>query len=111
MENLLLKIGGKELYFDVEKLSDVVKIEPVKISKLDIEGMEDDEDEDEEIIIDGEVRIDISKYEVYRELINTILDYQEEVDPKMGFKGLENTPIPFKLSFNTLLMKGIIKEL
>ena len=34
MENLLLEIGGKELYIDVERLSEIVRIEPnVRIEK------------------------------------------------------------------------------
>ena len=33
------------------------------------------------------------------------------IDNKMGMMALNELPIPFKLSFNTLLMKGIIKEL
>jgi len=37
--------------------------------------------------------------------------YNEEVDNKMGMVGLNNTTIPFKIAFNTLLMKGILKEL
>ena len=37
--------------------------------------------------------------------------YNEEYDEKMGLVALNKATIPFKLSYNTLLMKGIIKEL
>jgi hypothetical protein len=93
MENILLEIAGKELYFDVEKLSNAVKI--------------DTKNDDGEDIL----HIDISKYEIYREMVSTILTYNELIDNKMGVVGLNSTSIPFKISFNTLLMKGIIKEL
>ena len=48
---------------------------------------------------------------MYRDLIGTLLTHNEGVDDKLGMMGLNQLPIPFKLSFNTLLMKGIIKEL
>jgi hypothetical protein len=106
MDNLLLEIGGKELYFDIDRLSDVVKIES-KITPnqplTDSEG--------EEIMDESLLQIDITKYEMYREMISTILNYNEEIDDKLGFVGLNKTNVPFKIAYNTLLMKGIIKEL
>jgi hypothetical protein len=104
-DNLLLQVGGKELYFDIDRLSDVVKIES-KINQDDI--LEKINDEDME---DSAIQIDITKYELYREMIATILSYNEEIDDKMGLVALNKTTIPFKIAYNTLLMKGIIKEL
>lgn len=108
-DNLLLQIGGKELYFDIDKLSDVVKIES-KLYQEDILEKINDE-MGQEIMEESTVRIDITKYELYREMIATILSYNEEIDDKMGSVALNKTTIPFKMSYNTLLMKGIIKEL
>ena len=95
MENILLEIGGKEYYFDVEKLSDMVKLPPTQ------------KDEDGNDI----VHIDISKYEIYKDLLTVILTCNDVIDNKMGMHGLNSLSIPFKISFTTLLMKGIIKEL
>ena len=108
-DNLLLQIGGKELYFDIDRLSDVVKIE-TKINQDDVlekitEQMELDSMEE------STIQIDITKYELYREMIATLLSYNEEIDDKMGSVALNKTNIPFKIAYNTLLMKGIIKEL
>jgi hypothetical protein len=108
-DNLLLQIGGKELYFDIDRLSDVVKIE-TKINQDDVlekitEQMELDSMEE------STLQIDITKYELYREMIATLLSYNEEIDDKMGLVALNKTNIPFKIAYNTLLMKGIIKEL
>jgi hypothetical protein len=112
MDNLLLEIGGKELYIDVERLSEIVRIEPdVKIEKNlelteDEEGLEENETVDESVM-----QIDVTKYELYREMIGTLLSYNEEIDDRMGKVALNKTSVPFKLAYNTLLMKGIIKEL
>ena len=105
MDNLLLEICGKELYFDIDKLSDICKIEEV----------ESDEDEPKEIeklplMENMGMQIDVTKYEMYREMIGTLLMYQEQIDNKMGMVGLNSTTVPFKLAYNTLLMKGILKE-
>jgi hypothetical protein len=108
-DNLLLQIGGKELYFDIDRLSDVVKIE-TKLNQDDVlekitEQIEHDSMEE------SALQIDITKYELYREMIATLLSYNEEIDDKMGSVALNKTNIPFKIAYNTLLMKGIIKEL
>jgi hypothetical protein len=44
-------------------------------------------------------------------MIGTLLSYNEEIDNRMGKVALNSTSVPFKLAYNTLLMKGIIKEL
>jgi len=108
-DNLLLQIGGKELYFDIDRVSDVVKIE-TKINQEDIlEKISDEMRQDS--MEESAIQIDITKYELYREMIATILSYNEEIDDKMGSVALNKTTIPFKIAYNTLLMKGIIKEL
>ena len=57
------------------------------------------------------MQIDVTKYEMYREMIGALLMYNEQIDNKMGMIGLNSTTVPFKLAYNTLLMKGILKEL
>jgi len=104
-DNLLLQIGGKELYFDIDRLSDIVKIESKINQDGTIEKISDAEMEE------SSIQIDITKYELYREMFATILSYNDEIDDMMGSVALNKTTIPFKISFNTLLMKGIIKEL
>jgi hypothetical protein len=104
MDNLLLEIGGKELYLDIDKLSEIVRIEP----KVPIT---EDGEEDTEVFEGTVMHVDVTKYEMYREMIGTLLSYNEEYDEKMGIVALNKSTIPFKLSYNTLLMKGIIKEL
>ena len=98
-ENILLDIAGKEFYLDLDELSDNVRI-PVEY-----------EDENGETQEKDGPHIDITKYEMYRELITTMLSGEEQIDDKMGMTALNSASIPFKLSFNTLLMSKILKEL
>jgi hypothetical protein len=106
MENILLDIGGKEFYFDIDALSDAVKLESKLIEESNLSECENPEKKD------NVLQIDVAKYEMYRDLIGTLLAPSTEIiDDKMGMIGLNSLPIPFKLSFNTLLIKGILKEL
>ena len=104
MDNILLDIGGKEFYFDVDALSEAVKVENLTPECKEIEEKENNPTQIPH-------NIDVAKYELYRDLVNTLLNCNEIVDDKLGMLGLNALPIPFKLSLNTLLMKGIIKEL
>jgi hypothetical protein len=104
MDNILLEVGGKEFYFDIDKLANEVQ--------YDMEVKSNDEEKCEEINDFNALKIDVTKYEMYRDLIGTLLTPTDAIiDNKMGMMALNDLPIPFKLSFNTLLMKGIIKEL
>jgi hypothetical protein len=106
MENILLDIGGKELYFDLDALSEAVKIDSKETEEIIIPECENSEKKE------NVLQIDVAKYEMYRELVGTILTPSNEIiDEKMGMLGLNSLSIPFKLSFNTLLIKGILKEL
>lgn len=111
MDNLLLEIGGKELYLDIDKMSELVRVEPKSCETISDTENENLEGEESVLIDEAAIQIDVTKYEMYRELIGTLLSTNEEIDNKMGIVGLNATTIPFKLSYNTLLMKGILKEL
>jgi hypothetical protein len=110
MDNLLLEIGGKELYLDIERLSEIVRIDS-EPPPLTVNGGKDNVEVQQPIPDMGGVHIDVTKYEMYREMIGGIMMYNEEVDNKMGIVALNSATIPFKVAFNTLLMKGILKEL
>ena len=105
MDDILLNVGGKEFYFDIDKLAKEVQY--VTDTKCEEVPKQEQTVEDEF----STLKIDVTKYEMYRALIGSILTFNEVVDDKMGMVGLNQLPIPFKLSFNTLLMKGILKEL
>jgi len=105
MENILLEVGGKEFYVDVDALSQCISVE-----KKSLVGTDAEEFNNKTETVGG-LQIDVAKYEVYRDLLNTVLTTNDVIDEKMGVMGLNSLPIPFKLSFNTLLIKRIIKEL
>jgi hypothetical protein len=58
----------------------------------------------------GESQIHLVKYEMIKNMVETVLTEDEIVDENMGMKSNE-VSIPFKLSFNSLLMKNIINKL
>ena len=95
---------------EIDRLSEIVRIEseapPIKVN----EGQGDVEIQQPFPDMGG-LHIDVTKYEMYREMIGGIMMYNEEVDNKMGIMALNSATIPFKIAFNTLLMKGILKEL
>jgi hypothetical protein len=103
MEDILLNVGGKEFYFDIDRLAEQVQ--------YDVDSKCEEVPNNEDVDSLSSLKIDVTKYEMYRDLIGTLLTHNEGVDDKLGMMGLNQLPIPFKLSFNTLLMKGIIKEL
>ena len=112
MDNILLEIGGKELYFDIDALASAVQVEQEYMVNVDSKGEINFKEPHEldEKLPEG-MKIDVTKYEMYRDLINTLLSTNESIDDKMGIMGLNSLSLPFKLSYNTLILKGILKEL
>jgi hypothetical protein len=58
----------------------------------------------------GETNIHVVKYETTKLLLDVLLTEDGEVDENLGMKSTELS-IPFKLAFNTLLMKKIINKI
>ena len=58
----------------------------------------------------GETNIHLVKYETVKTMIDVVLSEENEVDENLGMKTTELT-IPFKIAFNTLLMKQIINKI
>ena len=55
--------------------------------------------------------IDISKFEMLREMIDVILHYDVTIDDTLGIKrGLKSVPLSYKFAFNTLLHYDIISK-
>jgi hypothetical protein len=60
--------------------------------------------------ISGESQIHLVKYETIKLLVDIIVSEDGEVDENLGLKSNE-VSIPFKIAFNSLLMKKIINKL
>jgi hypothetical protein len=58
----------------------------------------------------GETNVHLVKYETVKTLVDVVLSEENEVDENLGMKTNE-VSIPFKIAFNTLLMKEIINKI
>ena len=92
-----LEFGGKEFYIDFDKLRELVVLE---------ETTKNNNDDD----LNGNIHIDVTKYETIREMLGVIMDNNTEVDDKMGVIGLNSLPISFKIAYNTLIHYDILNE-
>jgi hypothetical protein len=97
-----LDIGGHELYIDFDKISDIVRLETE--TYLDEEGNLVDNG------AEGGPHIDITKYEMLREMVGVVLSSNDIIDDKMGLIALNTLPIPFKISYNTLVEYDVLKD-
>tara|TARA_R110000868_G_scaffold256086_2_gene512802 strand:+ start:105 stop:449 length:345 start_codon:yes stop_codon:yes gene_type:complete len=99
-EKEYLDIGGKDFVLDFEKLGELVKLPPLKYTN-----------DDGDLVDDGGATIDVTKYEMIREMVGTMLQTGEVVDDKLGVMALNSLPIAFKISYNTLIHYDILKEI
>jgi len=84
----MFKLFGENYYIDIDNIEKQVELPSLS----------------------GESQIHLVKYELIKMMIDTILTESEPVDEKLGPANSELT-IPFKISFNSLLMKNIINKL
>ena len=84
----MIKVLGENYYIDLDKIDKEVELKNPS----------------------GESQIHLVKYEMIKHMVETVLTEDEIVDENMGMKSKEIS-IPFKLSFNSLLMKNIINKL
>jgi hypothetical protein len=109
------KIAGNQYYFDLDELSQFIRVEKDETVD-DILGENEEvesEEESKEITeppVEGQI-IDLTKWETIKVMIESVLSENNPVDEAMGRTKLgEQLSIPFRLSFNTLLNYKIIKE-
>jgi hypothetical protein len=84
----MFQLFGENYYIDLDKIDKEVELK----------------------IASGDSQIHLVKYEMIKHMVETVLTEDEIVDENMGMKSKEIS-IPFKLSFNSLLMKNIINKL
>lgn len=122
MDNLF-KVANEEFYLDLDKISQLIRIEP-SIEEILIYQQQSEETttEEKEETKDGVVHnngdlipnqsmMDVAKWEVIRALLESVLNENGIIDESMGIQKLEKQlSIPFRLSFNTLLKNKIIKR-
>jgi len=110
---MMFEVSGQVFYFDLNEISDIMKIDSDKINIDELLSKEDKKEMNDikKIKDDNYPLIDVAKWELTKALIETVLHEQGVVDEQMGITKLgEQLSIPFRLSFNTLLMNKIIKQ-
>jgi len=95
----MLEFLGETYYIDIEEVEKKISMNKKYLSNKQIS------DESEE------PHISVSKWEIYKNLLDVILTEREELDENLGIHNAKNLTIPFKFAFNTLLINKIIKKL
>ena len=87
---------GENYYFDVDELETQVSLANSKL--IPLSG--DSETE----------QISVTRYETFKLLMEIVLSEREGIDDTLGVHSAKELSIPFKISFNTLLLNKIIKK-
>lgn len=87
---------GENYYFDVDELETQVSLANSKLMPLS----GDTETE----------QISVTRYETFKLLMEIVLSEREGIDDTLGVHSAKELSIPFKISFNTLLLNKIIKK-
>jgi len=124
-EPSLFEVAGNAYYFDLNELSQFIRIEKESVEDSILENDVDKVLGDPSSKTDGDSTsdneetpydmyhqiIDVTKWETTKVMIETVLTEQGPIDEAMGIEKLgKDLSIPFKLSFNTLLKYKIIKD-
>lgn len=91
---MMLKIMNEHYFLDLDKIDDYIQI------KSDIPPTGST----------MEYSISVVKYETIKLMLEVLMGENEEVDDALGTKGANQLSIPFKIAFNTLLSKNLIKS-
>jgi hypothetical protein len=94
----LLKFLGEHYYIDIDELESQVSMVNSKTPIFSGES-------------ENEQQISVTRYDTFKNLIDVVLTEREEIDDSLGIHGAKDLSIPFKISFNTLLINKIIKTL
>jgi hypothetical protein len=86
----MFKILGEHYYIDLDQIEKYISIESTS-------G-------------DTENQIHLVKYESVKFMLEIVMEPTDGIDEKLGMNSSE-LPLPFKLAFNTLLIKKIINKL
>ena len=101
----MFKIFSENYYIDIDAIDEYVQFTAeIPNDDNEISG------EGDVVELKEEKQIHLVKYELIKNLLETILTESNEVDEDLGMKSNEVT-IPFKIAFNSLLIKKIINKI
>lgn len=87
----MIRVLGEEYFIDLESIENTINF----TSKDTPEG---------------EIHINVAKYEMIKMMIEILMSESEETDENLGTHNLKKLSIPFKIAFNTLLQNQILKH-
>jgi len=93
----MLEFLGENYYLDISELERQVSFENSSLPPLTESG-------------NTEQQISVTRYEMFKVLIDVVLTEREEIDENLGIHGAKEITIPFKIAFNTLLNKKMINK-
>ncbi len=109
----LFNIAGDEFYFDLDTIADFVRIneEENNLDELLNNSSKENKNENETIVESQGPLIDMTRWDLVKAMIETILSENGIVDEGMGKTMLgKQLSIPCRLSFNTLIKHKLIKR-
>jgi hypothetical protein len=95
----MLEFLGENYYLDIDELEKQVSYEKSVLPVTTSGNTEQPEQQ-----------ISVTRYERFKSLIEVLLTEREELDESLGIHAAKDLTIPFKLSFNTLLINKILKK-
>lgn len=117
----MIEFGGSVYYIDIDALEKAIKPNGVNLNDKIIEREEKMVLDKDNNVVNTEVtevtrergrEIDGAKYEMFRLMIEILMDSTEETDDTTlgAERALEKTSLSYKIAFNTLYNYGILKE-
>ena len=116
----MLSIAGMNYVFDfkkVDELSSFDKSQTREVEEVKTKEIYDGKNKlQEKVVLTKKYHkpkeIDLTRYEIIKVLIEILLSYDNDFDDALGIdRALNSASLPFKISFNTLIEYGIIKEI
>jgi hypothetical protein len=87
----MITVLGEQYYIDLESIENTINFTPKDTPE-------------------GEIHINVAKYEMIKMMIEILMSESEETDENLGTHNLKKLSIPFKIAFNTLLQNQILKH-
>lgn len=90
----MITLFGENYYINLDNIDKYVNIHTLPLSGS----------------TEPEQHISVVKYEIVKTLIDVVLSESEDIDEKLGGKASAQLTIPFKLSWNTLLVNKLVEK-
>ncbi len=115
----MLNFGNSIYFIDVDKFTELIKMTYPNGDEIVESVTKEIKDKDGNVITsevittkrEREMYIQQTVYEMYREMLDILLNDGNEMDAALGSeKALDDAPIQFKIAFNSLLKCGILVQ-